>query len=145
MPQCKFLGVDPGITNKKLYEESLGGQFIYGSIEGYEEKINISTTDTKIGFNQFLLQYFQNKTIDLMLIDIEWSEYKILPTLADYKSDLPPICQFNVELHWPPQRPVTTIHEAIYMIMDNQSNVQPSTTEARSQSELIESFRAEFT
>lgn len=49
--------------------------------------------------------YYNNKTVDLLFMDIEGGEFSLLADLAEHTDEYPPICQMNFELHYVNQYP----------------------------------------
>jgi hypothetical protein len=62
-----------------------------------------TATVQHVGITNFLRQINGDKLIDLLIMDIEGSEFGVLPTLIEEKHMLPTVCQLNVELHYSPE------------------------------------------
>ncbi|KAF7633597.1 Methyltransf_21 domain-containing protein, partial [Meloidogyne graminicola] len=117
-PHCLFLAADPdSYINADLVENKLNGIFVkrgvvaedsytaniganlYGKNAG-EILFNKHFEEPPIGFFDFFVYYNGKKVIDLLILDIEGSEFAIFALLAEQYDQLPVIiCQINVEFH----------------------------------------------
>ncbi|KAE9548193.1 hypothetical protein FO519_008595 [Halicephalobus sp. NKZ332] len=100
-PRCRFLGIDPNESIGKLFENQLSGIFINGRLTMDEESNNV----TRHNFKNFLDNFNDDRPIDVLFMDINGQEFSLLEYIADNADALPPICQINVELHFPHQHP----------------------------------------
>ncbi|KAF7633601.1 Methyltransf_21 domain-containing protein [Meloidogyne graminicola] len=117
-PQCTFLALDPvSEVNENLVKNKLNGTFVQRVIaaedsytanikppfiwntEGKSE-FNKSYNELSIGFFDFFQIYNSKPVIDLLIIDVEGSEFAIFQLLAEQYDQLTvTICQINVEVH----------------------------------------------
>ncbi|KAE9547610.1 hypothetical protein FO519_009180 [Halicephalobus sp. NKZ332] len=116
-PHCQFLGVDPDKEiSGKMFKEDLGGIFIEGVVGAENGEFNASIINKNgigyhhevirhMSFKNLMDEYNEEKFVDLLLIDIEGSEFNLLPFIVDNLEKLPSICQINVELHFPDRYP----------------------------------------
>ena len=75
-----------------------------------------------ISLQRLLDEYNGNKTIDLLLMDIEGGEFGVLAHIANDIYKLPPICQINVEIHDPDEYPPrgNNIMNSLFKIISHQ-------------------------
>ncbi|KAI6185811.1 Methyltransf-21 domain-containing protein [Aphelenchoides besseyi] len=127
-PQCRFTAVDPeAVVNREIVERVPNARFIHSSIASesgtYSARIRgtngvyTSQTVTHRGVVEFFNEYNDdNEVIDLLLIDIEGAEFSVLPKIVKAKTELPKICQINVEIHAPAEAFGTTTQRALESI-----------------------------
>ena len=75
-----------------------------------------------ISLQRLLDEQNGNKTIDMLLMDIEGGEFGVFNHIANDIYKLPPICQINVEFHHPPKNSPTgyKIVESLFKIISHQ-------------------------
>uniref|UniRef100_A0AC34FCJ7 Methyltransferase FkbM domain-containing protein n=1 Tax=Panagrolaimus sp. ES5 TaxID=591445 RepID=A0AC34FCJ7_9BILA len=96
MPQCKFLGVDSGEVNRKLYQEKLNGKFIKGLVGAENGTYKASIMDKRAQYSEKVLphysfkyltsQFLNESLIDLLLMDIEGDEFALMEDMIDFSA-----------------------------------------------------------
>ncbi|KAI6187564.1 Methyltransf-21 domain-containing protein [Aphelenchoides besseyi] len=129
-PQCQITGVDPEVKlNRKIVERVPKSRFIAAAVaeNSGTYKAMVKDTDRKYKeikiphrqFTEFMNEHNRKeRTIDLMIIDVEGAEFGIMRRLIKDKDKLPIICQANMEIHYPPEDYGVTNSEAFQVIHD---------------------------
>ncbi|KAH7719532.1 Methyltransferase FkbM [Aphelenchoides avenae] len=107
-PGCRFVAVDPTDDRNQALVEKLNGTFVKGAIGGttgtYAANVfeRGKVTIDHIGLVEFMEKYNGKRAIDWLNVDVERAELGVLQAIRDNYDALPPICQMNVEVHYPP-------------------------------------------
>lgn len=111
LPGCKLYGADPVLASGQIYS-SVGKFFnlAVGADSGNRMAIVLRNSTYKkenvahVGLVDFLTKFVKITTVDLMILDVEGTEYEILPLLSQGgQLDAAGIslCQISAELHGP--------------------------------------------
>ncbi|KAI6224490.1 Protein of unknown function DUF13 domain containing protein [Aphelenchoides fujianensis] len=115
-PQCEFVAVDPDAeTNRPLVERLPTARFVQAVVGAAEGNFSASIRGANGRYERQTVAHREiaafldeqggrERPIDLLLVDVEGAEFRLLPKLLDAQDRLPAICQLNAEVHFPPER-----------------------------------------